>query len=324
MTSISRTLRREKTNAAVKVANTTLYAPGNFKPNYGKLKIAVTGRGASGNPTTGGNVSANGNYVEAVYANGNVSANGNYVAAVYTAGNVLVQGNYHNAVYANGNLAANGNYVAAVYNNGNLVANGNYVAGNTNAASGGQYIGSVYSFYVQSWNCPQEEVIDGEYTYYIGYDYYEPSWGEASCTQHVMYTYHASYTNAGYTNAPTYNAPYYAAAYTNPATYNPPTYTAAYSNPTYYNPNYYAPAYTNPATYNPPTYTAAYTNPTYYNPTIPGTAASPTNVLGVTFPGGAADSLAPVVPSVYVTVPYTNAGTALTVPPGGYITLAEL
>jgi hypothetical protein len=146
----------------------------------------------------------------------------------------------------------------------------------------------------------------------------------------------------------TYNPPTPGNAYYNPTTpaspyYNPysPAYT--YNTDVPGNPNYnpYVPAYTyttpvpgnpnyNPAVpaysnYNPyvPAYT--YTTPVpgnpNYNPTVSGTAGTNYTVLGVPFPGGAADSAAPVIGLTTIGIDYTNAGTPISVPPGGYITI---
>ena len=78
------------------------------------------------------------------------------------------------------------------------------------------------------------------------------------------------------------------------------------------------------AYYNPVSPGYAYYNPyypgeAYYNPSTPGTAGSATTVLGVTLPGGAVSTSAPVVGYVPVSVGFTNAGVPISVPSGGYV-----
>jgi hypothetical protein len=53
-------LLREKTNVTT-TGSTTFNAPGTYVPPYGKTVVKIGGRGASGNPTTGGNYSSGGN-----------------------------------------------------------------------------------------------------------------------------------------------------------------------------------------------------------------------------------------------------------------------
>lgn len=63
----------------------------------------------------------------------------------------------------------------------------------------------------------------------------------------------------------------------------------------------------------------------YYN-TVPGNAGTPTNIQGVYFPGGAADSLAPVVSPTATSIAYETSGGAsginITTPTGGYVTMS--
>lgn len=87
---------------------------------------------------------------------------------------------------------------------------------------------------------------------------------------------------------------------------------------------YYTPGepYYNPGNpyYNPGT---DYYTP-YYNPYVPGNAYPPANIGGVTFPGGSASSLAPVVGMTSTAISYAPAGLSISVPPGGYITVDNI
>ena len=60
-------------------------------------------------------------------------------------------------------------------------------------------------------------------------------------------------------------------------------------------------------------------NTEYQNVLLPGNSSPATNILGITFPGGNGDSQAPVIGRATVPVDYTNAGTPISVPPGGYV-----
>jgi hypothetical protein len=123
--------------------------------------------------------------------------------------------------------------------------------------------------------------------------------------------------------------------YTNPSSSNPPTpgndvYTPYY-NPTVPGNDVYTPYY-NPTVPGNDNYTPYY-NPTvpgndnytpYYNPTVPGNSGAPANIAGVTFPGGAADSVAPTVPPTATTLSYSPSGFSVTVPSGGYVNLDNI
>jgi len=118
--------------------------------------------------------------------------------------------------------------------------------------------------------------------------------------------------------------PYYPAY----SDYNPTTPGFYTSNPNY---NSYVPAFSYTTTvpgnpnYNPVVPASggnvSGTNTVNQNVLVPGNAASSTNVLGVSLPGGAADSTAPVVGPTTISIDYTNAGTPISVPPGGYVTV---
>lgn len=90
-----------------------------------------------------------------------------------------------------------------------------------------------------------------------------------------------------------------------------------------------SPASPGNAYYNPVSPGYAYYNPyypgtDYYNPSTPGSAGSDTNVLGVTLPGGAASTAAPVVGYVPVSVNFTNSGVPISVPSGGYVKIQNV
>jgi hypothetical protein len=104
---------------------------------------------------------------------------------------------------------------------------------------------------------------------------------------------------------------------TNPSTYGPP-YIAYYTpgSPAYagqpigwYSNSYPGSNYYNP--YQPGT--------AYYNPATPGNAGPSNAVLGVTLPGGAVSTAAPIIGYVPITVGYANAGVPISVPTGGYV-----
>lgn len=80
--------------------------------------------------------------------------------------------------------------------------------------------------------------------------------------------------------------------------------------------------------YNPGTPGGAYYNSpipgnAVYNPPVTGVAGSTSNVLGVTFPGGAIGSTAPVVGDTLTKVAYSNSPVNITVPVGGYVVIKE-
>jgi hypothetical protein len=196
-------------------------------------------------------------------------------------------------------------------------------------------------------------------TYRLGYYFASPYYFEFASGQ-SWYEVYQSYTDLGqYTNPATggntnpSNSP--TPGTTNPytpasgGTTNPYTpasggttndYYPAYSNvnpstPAFYtsNANYnsFVPAFSYTTTvpgnpnYNPVVPASggnvSGTNTVNQNVLVPGNAASSTNVLGVSLPGGAADSAAPVVGPTTISIDYTNAGTPISVPPGGYVTV---
>lgn len=80
--------------------------------------------------------------------------------------------------------------------------------------------------------------------------------------------------------------------------------------------------------YNPTVPGNVYYNPPVpgnanYNPTVPGNPGATNNVLGVTFPGGAGGSPAPIIAPTSVILSYTPSGVTLSVPTGGYIDITN-
>jgi hypothetical protein len=62
----------------------------------------------------------------------------------------------------------------------------------------------------------------------------------------------------------------------------------------------------------------------YYNSTVPGTAGTPVTLGGVTLPGGAIGSLAPVVAPSPSNLTYNASGVSVTVPPGSYVAITPI
>jgi hypothetical protein len=93
----------------------------------------------------------------------------------------------------------------------------------------------------------------------------------------------------------------------------------AYSNPDTPGTAYYNPTEPGYAYYNSPTPGNA-----NYNPYVPGNPGPTNSVGGVVFPGGAADSLAPVVAPAPSTLRYTASPIPITVGSGGYVTITTL
>jgi hypothetical protein len=351
MASISKNLRRERTNAARKVA-TTINATDLYRPPYGKVMTKISGRGEPGTaavPSTG-----TGSYNPPTVTGSNASGGNAYYATAptpvyhYNAGNA----NYNtgNQIYTPGNQVYNSptpnyNPPTAVYNPAQPNYNPptpnynppSYTPGNSNPGSYQENHVNMASRCPSGWYA---EWYDGYNTQYVSCSTYVPgnsNPGSESPGNVSGYTpgnlANISYNLAGY--APGNVAGYSPGTATN--SYNPPTATNSYNtgNISGYNTG----NRTNTiATYNnnPPSNTAqGYNpynpgNPNYspgsqnYNTAIAAKAGTPRSVLGVTFPGGAAGAAAEVVSGVFVKIPYTVGGVSVTAPPGGYITIEEL
>ena len=298
-------LKLEKTNVANK-ATVSFNSPGNYVAPYGKTVVRVSGRGASGNATTGGN------YAGESYVSTNPTTGGNYAGESYVSTNPTTGGNYAGESYVSTNPTTGGNYAGEAYSSTNPSTPGNTVPGNTVP---GNNVGTLYQYFT-AFN-------------YTTYDEYPGSCFSPS-------------TSCSPWPAPSGGGDYCVVygCYTNPSSSNPST-----TNPTvpgndnytpYYNPTvpgnanytpYYNPTVPGNANYTP------YYNPTvpgnanytpYYNPTIPGNSGAPANIAGVPFPGGAADSVAPTVPPTATTLSYSPSGFSVTVPSGGYVNLDNI
>lgn len=103
---------------------------------------------------------------------------------------------------------------------------------------------------------------------------------------------------------PSYFYAGYGSGYSVPASGLQITYTVTGSSPGTPGTDYYNP-------YSPGT--------AYYNPATPGAAGTPTSLLGVTLPGGAVSTAAPIIGYVPISVGYSNAGVPISVPTGGYV-----
>ena len=282
-------LRRERTTVTT-VGTTTFNAPGIYYPPYGKTVIQLSGRGSPGNLTVSGTVSGSNYYEYMTY----VPASG----GSYSGDNSYNYGTYVPASggsYAGSNPSTPGNvinsYVVALRNIRYIQYNSLNQTVSTDTYSAGQVL------------------------YYFDSSQYSP----VSPRSFSDSAYYPPYT---YVNTNGYD--YFSILGSN---YNP-----SISGNAYYNP--YSPAYTyytyvgGNANYNPyyPAYnyyTGVPGNPNY-NPTVAGTTAPSYNVVGVSLPGGLADSAAPVIGFSTVSINYTNAGTPISVPPGGYVTVKNI
>lgn len=289
---LDRTLRANR-------SSTTFNAPGTYPVPYGRGLIKVGGRGPSGNTTVPSTVANYNSPTPGNIANYNPPVAGN-VSGYNTAsgGNVA----YYNPRVPGNSTTTPGNLVPASYTPGNNNP-GTYSPGNTN----NPYYTEAWVGYTQS--CPSGWTLSG-------YDYDEFGKPIKLCTLY----------EAGYNNPATFT----------PGNTNPGTYTPAYYNPSYTTTNSptpgnanYNPYYPSTANYNPTTPGTANYNPSTpgtanYNPTVPGNAAPPMVFGGVTFPGGAADQLAPVVSPTPSNLSYSAPGVSVTVPPGAYVTITPI
>jgi len=326
--SLGKLLFREKTNAAVKT-NTTFNAPGNFPIPYGKTVVNVGGRGASGNTTTYPYASTNPTTYPYVSTNPSAPGNAYYN---YVAGNDVYTTSPGNAIYNTTPGTANYNYVAASYP---------YASTNPTTYP---YAGTNATMYAGGSSVDTEYLNPGAPPNIYGAA--GPNWGPAASVPsptnntagasngpvyRTIYTYYN--VNSTTPGGPTYNTVagtanynYVAASYPYAST-NPTTYPYAGSNPTTYpysytNPASYPYAGTNPATPGNANYSTSPGNANYNY--IPGNSGSTVNIGGVTFPGGASDSLAPVVPDTATILQYSVSGFTVTVPPGGYVTIQNV
>ena len=177
---------------------------------------------------------------------------------------------------------------------GNYSSGGNYAG--TNPPSGGNYAGTNPSTPGNAYWSNYVTLIQSGATYTY------TSYGTSSSTPSPTSFYF------------TYGGGYYFSESYSYISGNPPVPGNPYYNPYYPGNPYYNPYYPGNPYYNP-----YYPGNPYYNPYYTGTASPSNTVLGVTLPGGSADSAAPVVGYVPVTVDFTNAGVPVSVPSGGYV-----
>ncbi len=353
----SKALKLEKTNVAVK-ATVSFNSPGNYLAPYGKTVVRVSGRGQSGNATTGGN------YGGESYVSTNPNTGGNYAGESYVSTNPTTGGNYAGESYVSTNPATGGNYAGESYVSTNPSTGGNYAGESyvsTNPTTGGNYAGETYYYTnpATPGNTTPGTCVSTLYQYFtefttVAYDEFPGPCGPlgtSSCDPFFIgdtrrgdhckvYDY---YTNPSSSNPPTPGNDVYTPYY-NPTVPGNDNFTPYY-NPTipgnnnftpYYNPvvpgtNNFTPYY-NPVVPGTNNFTPYY-NPVvpgtdnftpYYNPVVPGNAGPPANILGVTFPGGAADSVAPTVSPTATAIAYNISGYSVTVPSGGYINLDNI
>ena len=283
-------LRRERTNIT-SVSTTTFNAPGIYYPPYGKTVIQLSGRGSPGNATTGGTYSGY-NYYE-------------YMTYVPASG----------GSYSGDNSYSYGTYVPA--------SGGSYAG--SNPSTPGNISGTYFAQYRT------------EHFQYYNYDnanyYYYSSYYLGSTGNWVGYTDLAGWSTWTL-DTPQMNAPAYYYNHAMAVIYNVIQYN---SNPSiagnaYYNP--YSSAYTyytyvgGYANYNP--YYPGYNYYTgvpgnaNYNPTVPGNTAVSYITAGISLPGGVSDTAAPVIGFITVGIDYSTAGTPISVPPGGYVSIKNI
>ena len=344
---LAQILFREKTNVPKK---TTLVftTPGIYYPPYGKTAFLLEAQGTPGNFPYGGTVSTTNPITGGNYANTNPVTGGNYASTNANTGANYASGgnlNPYSAAYG-GNVAAYGNYVPAyaVMSDYNTFLIPMYaVAYATNyfftalpgpgPYSTPAYLGTTWHNFAVYYN------VAGAYNNPTYYNTYYPQ---------VVGYYNTTYYNpvipgnANYNPNIPGNANYnpYVPGNANAAGNNPPSggNFGGYNSPTGGNvvtaSNYVAatpntPAYNNTATYSAFVEGTSYTNPvvagtTAYTPYVVGNAASSTNILGVTLPGGATATAAPVVGYVTLAIDYSAAGIPITVPPGGYVKIKNI
>ena len=337
---------REKTPANPKQV-ITFNAPGVYIPPYGKGSFQLQGQGQPGNAGIPGSISGYNPVSPGNYAGTNPATGGNYA---YT--NPAAPGNY-----AGTNPGYGGNYA---YTNpttgGNLAANGN---ANYNAqyTYGSAYV-SYFSNFIGHWTY---QTVYGEVLssavpapssysnpgYDIQYTNYTPMCvsGTDLGDQYIQYFTPGGYwiTSYNFWTAPHGTGPTPwsgpAPGYGNAVIINYSIWSANVQNITGYNPTYYNSvvpgnavynAYTpGNANYNPVTPGNANYNPNVpgnanYNSGIPGNASPASDVLGVTLPGGAAGTPAPVIGYVTVPISYSSSGVPIMVPPGGYVKIKNI
>lgn len=303
--SLAKKILREATLSTV-YQTVTFNAPGIYYPPYGRSAFLLQGQGQPGNYASGGNYANTNPGTPGNYAYTNPGSGGNYAGTNpgsggnYAGTNPGTPGNY-----AGTNPGSGGNYAGT-----NPGTPGNY-AGSNPYTPGNVLMGTLYQYYTPY-------LVDA-YNTYPGSDFGNYSYSTVDVPGYVHTLIYATYYNPGtpgnaYYNPYTPGNDYYNPYYPGNPYYNP--YTPGND---YYNPYYPGNAYYNPYIPGNPNYNPYVPGNPNYNPYYPGNPSNPNTVLGVTLPGGAADSSAPVIGYVPVTVTFTNAGTPISVPTGGYV-----
>lgn len=233
---------------------------------------------------------------------GNPTTGGNYAGTnPEEPGNVSGYNPPTGGNYAGTNPETGGNYAGT-----NPTTGGNYAG--TNPSTGGNYAGVNWSSFIT--NSYRNTTNNTWRSFYSGFSGSNPNCPTPSsgATANWQYSYQ-------YDCTPRYNPVVPGNDY-----YNPVVPGNDYYNPIEPGNDYYNPVVPGDANYNP-----SVPGNDYYNPVEPGNSGAPANVLGVTLPGGASDSPAPVVGFLAISpVSFTNAGVAISVPPGGYVSIKNL
>jgi hypothetical protein len=307
MPKLSLSLRKEPTGEGV-TTETTFNSPGVYIPPYGKTKVLVGGKGASGNLTVPG-----------TYAGTNPTTGGNYAGTYAPTG-----GNY-----AGMNPSTGGNYAGAnpteyLYMR-NIAQNIDPGGGSTN----GFGFGPGSSFFVQIDNIGTNTNVRPEPTSTWGFynvnrpvgNVYQTTTWNTTCSQFLGLTYTNGVPAPQTANLLWVNVP------------APPTYfyvvvqfnqLGTQGGNAYYNPTTPGNAYYNPTSPGFPYYNPIVPGTDFNNPTTPGTPGSSYSLGGVTLSGGAADTQAPVVLPTLSTLKYNGpSGISITVPTGGYVVITS-
>ena len=341
---LAKSLFREKTNVPKKRA-IVFTTPGIYYPPYGKTAFLLEAQGSPGNFPFGGTVSTTNPATGGTYATTNAVTGGNYASTNPATGGTYASGGTYVPVVpaSGGNVATAAAYVTgyAIIDDAGYYSFGGYAV--TNHAYYTVAYPSPLPAAVWRWDIAYaptlhqysvQTILNAPYTNPTYYNTYYPA--VAGYTNPTYYNPvvpgNANYNpyvpgNANYNPYVPGNAN---AAGTNPpsggnfAGYNPATGGNIVTASTYVAATPNTPAYNNTATYSAFVEGTAITNAvvpgtTAYTPYVVGNAAGSTNILGVTLPGGATATAAPVVGYVSIAINYSAAGIPITVPPGGYV-----
>ena len=306
MPKLSLSLRKEPTGEGV-TTSTTFNSPGTYIPPYGKTKVLVGGRGASGNLTVPG-----------TYAGTNAPTGGNFAGTYAPSG-----GNY-----AGMNSPTGGNYAGVNPTEHFYMRN---VCQNIDPGGGATFgFGPGSSSFVQQDNIGNFfNVNPAPYATWgffnenrpIGNIYQIVSEYQI-CSQFLSRTYtngvpSPQTANLLWSNVPAPPTYFYVVVQYNPLI--PPTGGNAI-----YNPTTPGNAIYNPVSPGFPYYNPIVPGSDYNNPTTPGTSGTSYSLGGVTLSGGASDTQAPVVSPTLSSLKYNGqSGISITVPTGGYVEITS-